>query len=163
MLKIVIMEKLLQNLRAKNVASTSRRYNKSSLCLFRITPHKITQGAIMRNFHKPIKSRNLINRLNKRRQPPMNRKHSIINKSSNRNIIEQISKVLPNNRISIFCLTFHIKAVILSDGSCLMITWLEWIYYLGLGSFCLGISFLVGRVKLSLIRYVRLYLRSHLN
>lgn len=51
----------------------------------------------------------------------MNSEYFIINVDSNGKIVEDICIELPDHRVSILGLTLHIKSIILSDSSSLMI------------------------------------------
>ena len=52
----------------------------------------------------------------------MNCKYIFSDDGGDREEIEEISELLPNSGITIFVLTFHIKPIILSDGSELVIS-----------------------------------------
>lgn len=75
----------------------------------------------MRNFLKPIKTLNLINRLNQRRKPTMNGKDLVIYDGSYRKVVKNVSKVLPDKCVSVLSLALHIKAIVLSDRSGLVV------------------------------------------
>lgn len=52
----------------------------------------------------------------------MNCKYFFVNNRSYREVIKDICKVFPNDRISIFCLTLHIKPIVLGDSTGLVVS-----------------------------------------
>lgn len=51
----------------------------------------------------------------------MHSKYLLIDVSSDGEVIKNIGKVLPDNSVAIFSLTLHVKAIVLSDGTRLVI------------------------------------------
>jgi len=52
----------------------------------------------------------------------MNGKYFLVNNRGDRKVIKDICKVFPYNCISIFCLTLHVKPIILGDGTGLVVS-----------------------------------------
>jgi hypothetical protein len=52
----------------------------------------------------------------------MNSKDLVVDYGGNRKVIKNIGKVLPNNGVSVFGLTFHVESIVLRNGSRLMVS-----------------------------------------
>lgn len=122
MFKSIEMQKFIENFSPKNIPCSSGGNCEPSLIFFRITPHKITQRSIMWYFLEPFQTLYLLNRLNQRWESSMNCKNTIVYVHSNWKVIENIGEVLPNYCVSIFCLTLHVKSIVLGYCSGLVVS-----------------------------------------
>lgn len=87
----------------------------------------------MWDFLKSLQTLYLLDGLDEWRQSAVYSKNSVIDANCNWKIVKDISVIFPNNCISIFCLTFHVETVVLSDSSSLMVTSYHgdplWVFY----------------------------------
>lgn len=120
-LQIVCVVELLSNVLAKCVTSTSRIHTPTCTFIW-VRPKEVAHRTLVRNFLESLKCSNVIKSLNTGRKPTMQTEELILNHSSEREVIEELSENLPNIGVSILPATFIIESINLSDLPGLMIS-----------------------------------------
>jgi len=119
--KSVVVVELIRNILAEGISSASRRKTPSR-SIIGIRPEKITHGAFVGNFLNSIKSSDVIKSIDGGRKSTVQTENLIFDQGSQRKIVEQVSKHLPDIRSAIFSKALVIETINLSNLSTFVIS-----------------------------------------
>jgi hypothetical protein len=119
--------------RAKQPTSSSRRHG-PGLDVLWVRPHEIAEWTLMRNFHSSINESDLVNGFDFRRETTVNAEDLALNDSSDTEIVEYFSAVLPWVSVSVLSNGLIVESIDSSDLSCFVISSKEsdmsWVFQL---------------------------------
>ena len=110
-LKIVDVVELGCDLRAEEPASASGPNNPSLEYVFRVRPHQVAEGSVMRNFHTAIDQIDLVQSLDLGWETAVDAKYLAFDYGTDTQVVEYLGTVLPWVDIAIFAHGLLIEAI----------------------------------------------------
>lgn len=120
-LQAVDLVKLGRNLVSEQPSCTTWRHC-PGVDLFRIGPHEITEGSLMRNFLCTSDDTNLIQSADLWRQTTVNTENCSIYDSSKNEEVENLATCLPDRRVTIFLLALLVETIYLGNLAGLVVS-----------------------------------------
>lgn len=120
-LKVILLYKLIRNVLAKSVASTARADAPPSTVVG-VRPKQVTHGPLVGNLDHAIDTLDLVECVQAWRQTSMQAEDLVLDHSSQRQVIKQVSQELPHVCIAVLAHTLVVKAIDLGDLAAFVIT-----------------------------------------
>jgi len=112
----VVVVKGLADILAECVTSSSWAYSPSTSVVW-VTPQQVTHWSFMWHFLDTVQSSNVVKGINAGRQTTVETEDLVVDQCRQRQVIEEVGKVLPDVRVAVFTQTFVVEAVDLRDLS----------------------------------------------
>mmetsp|Transcript_18257 Transcript_18257/g.47080 ORF Transcript_18257/g.47080 Transcript_18257/m.47080 type:complete len:290 (-) Transcript_18257:265-1134(-) len=118
--QLVGVVELLGNVRPECVPSAARR-DAPSHPVVRIAPHQIAHRALVRDLLHAVERADLVERVDRRRQPAVGAEDLVLDKRCKRQVVEQVGERLPHGRAAVLAQALVVEAVHLRDLPALVI------------------------------------------
>jgi len=110
---VVVIERL-GNVLAKRVPGAARR-NTPAAPIIRVGPQQIAHGTFVRHFLDAVQGANVVQRVDTRRQTTVKTKYLVVDQGRERQVVEQVGKVLPHIGVAVLAKTLVVEPVHLRD------------------------------------------------
>lgn len=118
--KTVDVVELGRDLVAKQPTSATRT-DSPCVDVFRVTPHKIAEGTLMRNLLSPRNDADLVNRADLGTKTAVDAKNGTVNDGGENKEVKHLAACLPDRGIAVLLLTLLVETVDLGNLSGLVI------------------------------------------
>ena len=120
-LEAISLDELFADVLSECVAGTAGRHTPARFLLFGVRPNQVAHGALMRNFGDSIDLFNLVQGVDAGRETSVQAENLVLNHSSQRQVVEEISQVLPNVSVAVLAHALVVKPINLRDLSALVV------------------------------------------
>lgn len=116
---LVPVRPISRSFRGLNTSNTSRYVD---IPVVGITPQQIAHGSLMRHLLQAVQRADVVERVDRRTEPPVQAEYLPVHQRGQRQEIEQIREVFPHGRVAVLAQAFVVEAVYLSDLTGLVVS-----------------------------------------